>query len=239
MKNIKKFKIDSFTYVFLLTSFLCGQIKNTIILFLIVIFHEFGHVFFALLFKFKIEEIKIYPFGGITKINYALNESSIKIILLALGGIIFQLILFVFINDSIFIKYNYYLLLFNLLPIIPLDGSKILFEIYTKFFMYKKCILLIIITSIVTVFIYILLNYYYVFNNYLIIILFISKIYEYYKYRKVIYKKFILERLLYNYGYNRIENNIDINNYKKNYRYYYYEDNHIISEKEYLIRKMQ
>ena len=51
MKNIKKFKIDSFTYVFLLTSFLCGQIKNTIILFLIVIFHEFGHVFFALLFK--------------------------------------------------------------------------------------------------------------------------------------------------------------------------------------------
>ena len=47
-------------------------------------------------------------------------------------GALFQCILFIFFKDPFFRKINLSIMLFNLLPIVPLDGSKILFEIFNN-----------------------------------------------------------------------------------------------------------
>ena len=73
MKNI--LKIDNTTYLIILLSFLCGQFKNIIILYLIIIFHEFGHYLFIKKYQHKIINITIYPFGGITKYQTLLNHN--------------------------------------------------------------------------------------------------------------------------------------------------------------------
>ena len=132
MMNIKKLKIkvNYLTLYFLLILFLCGYIKNALIIFGIVIFHELGHILISIILGYKIKSVELFPFGGITKIDNIYNSSFINNFLISIMGAVFQCILFIFFKDSFFIKINYSIMLFNLLPIIPLDGSKILFEIY-------------------------------------------------------------------------------------------------------------
>ena len=153
-------------------------------------------------------------------------------------GIIFQLFIFLITDNVIILKYNKYIMLFNLLPIIPLDGSKILFEIYALIMPYKKVIKYYYLTSFIFIIIYFIFNYKYNLNNYMIIILFIYKTIEVIKNRNILYEKFILERALYDIKFNKVKNkNEDINKYLKDTKYYYKYNNKIISDKEYLKNK--
>ena len=73
MKNIKaKFKINSFTYLLILSALWTGLIKNISLILLIVIIHELGHVFFLRHYEYNIEEIEIFPFGGTGILNRCL-----------------------------------------------------------------------------------------------------------------------------------------------------------------------
>ena len=97
MKNIlNKFNINIFTYLYFLVCLSCGYIRNVLIIFFICLIHEMGHIFFIKLFKYKVISIDIYPFGGYTKIDKMINTSINKDILISLGGIIFQSILYLF-----------------------------------------------------------------------------------------------------------------------------------------------
>ena len=74
MKNIfPKIKINSATYILFLSFLLTGFIKNILLIFLIVIIHEIGHVFFLKYFHYKIEKVEIFPFGGLTTTNKYIN----------------------------------------------------------------------------------------------------------------------------------------------------------------------
>ena len=56
MKNIlNKFHISIYTYLFIFLCFISGYIKNILIIFFICIIHEFGHLIFISLFKYKIK----------------------------------------------------------------------------------------------------------------------------------------------------------------------------------------
>ena len=232
MKNIK---LNNLTIFFLFVAVFSGYIKNALYILFIVLFHELGHLFIAYIFKFKIKSIEIYPFGGISIIERHLNTRIYKEILLSIGGILFQLILLLIIKDPLFTKYNISILIFNLFPIIPLDGSKILFEIYNLFFSFKRSIKLSYISSFIFIIIYFLLNYRYELNNYLIISLFIIKTYEYFKNKDLYFNKFILERMIHDdIEHTKISNNDYINKYKKDYKYYYFIKGKIIAEKDYL-----
>ena len=234
MKNIK-IHFSYLTIVFLFISFLAGYIKNALIIMGIILFHEIGHIIIIKIFKFNIIKVDIYPFGGITKIDKPLNTKICIDIFIAIGGILAQFLLSFFISSPVIIKYNYSIMFFNLLPVIPLDGSKILLEIYHLFLSFKKAFKLYLITSLLAIVIYIFINYHYNINNYLIISLFVSKTYTYYKMRKIYYHKFILERLLYDLNYSFIDNkNILPSDYQKDHKYYYLVKNGLISQEEYL-----
>ena len=236
---MKIIKVNFLTLYFLLLLFLCGFIKIGLIIFFIVIFHELGHVFFIKLFKYKIIDITIYPFGGIIKTDKDINTPPNKELLISSGGILAQIILFIIISflpiniltKELLYKYNLSIMFFNILPIIPLDGSIIINSLLNKVFSYKISYYLYIIISILFTIIYLLFNYWYSINNYLIVSLFIIKTYYAIKNYKYLKTRFLLERYLNKYDFKYISTKIGNLDILKLDTYQYFRENgSIVSE---------
>ncbi len=241
MNILKKFKISYYTYFFILLCFLCGYIKNILIIFFICLFHELGHIFFIKLFKYQIINIEILPFGGYTNIYKKINSSITKDIIISIGGILFQLLLFIIliilhnniniITYELFIKYNLTILIFNLIPIIPLDGSKIIHSILEYFFSYYYSYYFNLILSIIFLSIFLYINYIFNIDNYFICTFLVYKMFIYYKDYKYIYQRFLLERSLYDLDYHKIDNHTkNIKELKKNVLHYFKLNNKYIKE---------
>ena len=162
----------------------------------IVLFHELGHVLVCLFFKYKIINITIYPFGGITKIEKDINTNSNKELILAFAGIFMQIILIFIVklfsihDYELFLKYNYSIMLFNLIPIIPLDGSKIINVFFCKIFPYKKALFLSFKLSVLFLILTIFYEFYYF--NFLLFIWTILLILENKKEKQFLLLKFYL-----------------------------------------------
>ena len=236
----KKIVFKDITLIIILLSLLCGFIKKTIYVLIIIILHELGHILICYLFKYPIKVVEIYPFGGITKIDKLINDSLYHDVLLASGGIIVQLIIVLLgylniINNDFFLLLNYKILLFNLLPIIPLDGSKILFELINKLFSFYKSLDIYIIVSFVSTLLFIYFNLNNLIDCYVIIFLFIQKTIDIYNNKYLLFNKFILERKLYHLKYNYIKyKNIKPIGYQKDVKYYYKINNKYIDDYDYL-----
>ena len=116
----------------------------------IVIIHELGHLTAAKKYRWNFSKICIYPFGGCCKFDEKVNRSLKEELIILITGPIFQLVLLFIVyilnrygligfrNYTIFKTYNYTLLIFNLLPIYPLDGGRILNIIINSIMPYKK-----------------------------------------------------------------------------------------------------
>lgn len=204
MMNIKIIKINFLTYVFILLIIFSGYKEILFPIFCIFFVHEIGHIFFIYLFKVKIQSFEIYPFGGVLKLTKSLNIEIYKDFLIACGGIIFQLIFKIFIFK--FIVLNYYndlFLIVNLLPVIPFDGSKIVYIIFSKFISFYKARIIYYIFSFLTLFIYLnytLINGY--FNLGFFAFSFIYTIKEINDFSYFI-NLFLLERYMYKYQYKK------------------------------------
>ena len=211
MKNILN-KIEfHYTYIIIAISFiLTGYFSNLIIFTSIIIIHELGHYILANILNLNPIKIIIYPFGGITKLNHKINTPINKELIVAISGIIFQImyfiiILFLYKNNiiryyifNIYKKYHYSMLIFNILPIYPLDGSKILNLLLSKIIPYKLSLKLNIIISIITTILILKINYYKVnYTMIMIITIILNNIIKYYKNINYLFNRFLLERFLY------------------------------------------
>lgn len=234
-------------YIMSLGYVLTGNFLNLIVITNLLVVHEFGHFLIAKLLNFNVSKIIIYPFGGITKIEDLVNRDINEELLVATSGVIFQYFFYLlvinlnylgFVRDKvldIYIIYNRGLILFNLLPIYPLDGYKIFNLIFSKYFSFNLSNYLSFIVSIVGILIYIFvysINYNYSY------IMAISVIIVYnYKYLfniKYLYNRFLLERILFSFNYSKLK---IISNYKsmyKNRRHIFKINNEYLSEDKYL-----
>lgn len=252
MKNIKLLlNINVATYFFVLTFLFTGLIKNIILIYVIIMFHELGHIFMIKLLHYRIIKVDIYPMGGVTSINKPLNTPLKHEFLIAVFGPLFQMILFFIFHlffkvniissntYSLFLNYNLTILIFNLLPIIPLDGYKLLRTLIEIIFPYRKSFYISIIICAITIALFITYNTIYSLNNYLIISFLLFKIITALKDFKYEYLKFQLERYIYNIKYFKIRNEdtLNINLLKKDTYHYFKENNTIISEKKLLSTK--
>ncbi len=215
---LKHIYLDKLFYLFLLIIILTGSFNNFLPYFLLLIIHEMGHAITGILLGYKLDKIAIYPYGGLTNFNLPLNIPLKKELLILVMGPIFQVIGFLFLkrfytNISI---YHYTLLIFNLLPIYPLDGGKIFNILCGYFFNYLKSFYITFYISIIFIILVIFYNIVnYNINLLLMIIFMFYKLLNTYKKRYYYYNRFLLERYLYNYQFNKIKN---INNYKNFYR---------------------
>lgn len=235
-----KIKINQLTYIFLLLSFLSGYFEYMYLYLLIIFIHESGHYFFSIIVKSKCKEIRIYPFGGLTVYNEDLNISTNKELFILIGGIIFQLLFMLlctilykngFIIQRVYniiLKINKLLISFNFMPILPLDGGKLLNIILDKIFNYKLANIISIIISVLFMLLFILKNKTY-FGIILLLFLIKSIILEINSIN-IKYYKFLLERYQKNYNFKKIRIINNINNFKR-------DNYHIINnifEKDYL-----
>ena len=134
-----------FSFIALLT----GTFVDLFIIMLIVLLHEFGHYVAANYYKWRIQSIDLWVFGGVMKTDEYGSKSIREELIVTLAGpfqhIIIYLILGLFSFQSIIshslidliFYYNSVILLFNLLPIWPLDGGKIVCILNNLFIPYR------------------------------------------------------------------------------------------------------
>ena len=231
MKNILKIKLDISFYIFLIIIILTGMFKEFSFVFILLFFHELGHAITGMLLKWKLISITFYPYGGVTLFS-KLENSSIKeeIIILLMGPIMQIITYYILINIfkySYITNYHLSILIFNLLPILTLDGGKLLNLLLNKIFNYLTSFYISVIISFITIIflIYFCIFYYNNFNLFLMSIFLIFKIIKSLKNIKYCYHKFILERYLYKINYNK-------HNISKDIYSFYKERNHYIGFQE-------
>ncbi len=242
---LTKIKVNYLTYLFFLLSFLCGYFKPLFFAFFIVFIHEMGHVLIIKLLKYKIKKIEFYPFGGITKISKPLNSSINHELLISIGGITSQIILAGILyylhhlgyisnyNYNLLITYNSVIIIFNLLPIYPLDGLKIITAILEKFFPYIKCLKLTCLISFLTYIIFLIYNIIFSYKNYLMCLFLLFQFLTLLKQQKYLRQRFLLERYLHQYPYKKINNEqvLNIELLKKNTLHFFKYKNRFFHEK--------
>ena len=248
MKNI--FKKVEFHYTFLVIALglvLTGHFSNLIVFTSLILIHELGHVIVALLFNYKIKKMVIYPYGGVTKLDTIINTDINKDLLVSISGIILQMFYFfltylLYINGivreyiyNLFLLYHKSMVIFNLFPIIPLDGFKILNLILSKYFNFNLSNNLSVLVSLVSIVIFMFSGLYE--RNYSIILIIgilMKKIYQFYNKMSFVYNRFILERYLYNIEYKKKK--IINNQYKmcKNKSHFFLCNGKIMTEKAFL-----
>ena len=222
--------------------------KEFLIIFLIIIVHEMGHFLMAKYYKWNIDKIYIYPFGGCVKFNEDLNRPLKEELLIMISGplsqiIFYILIVFLYRNDIVALKtyllfknYHYSMLIFNLLPFLPLDGGKLFNIICNYFFPYKKSFRISVFISYITfilAFIYILF-YYRNINLLSMTIFLLSKVVIESKKIDILYNRLLLERYLKKYSFSKTKVIKNKDNMYKDYKHVIKNKNKYITEKEYL-----
>ncbi len=219
-------------------------------IFTLILVHELGHLQTAKILKWNIEKLVIYPFGGCVKLNEKLTKPIKEEMLILINGPLIQVLFFLSLyylsqkgllisqrNIEILKTYNYTLLIFNLLPIYPLDGGKILNLILNKLMPYKKSNKLTIIISILIIIFALFL--YKSLNFILMAILILTEIIVYLKNQDYLYNKLLLERYINPQKYKKLKIIKNKNLMYKEKRHIIKHNNKYITEKEYLNKRFQ
>lgn len=139
-----RFKIDLKIFLFLILFYFTKQVKTYVLIILFAIIHELGHLIAGLALGMKPESIELMPYG--LSISFKLipkdynkkigggNLLEIKKIIVAAAGPFINLLLILIVSrinidlfsNLIIIYANFIIMIFNLLPIYPLDGGRAL-----------------------------------------------------------------------------------------------------------------
>lgn len=224
-------------------SILIGSYKEFIIINILIIIHELGHYLISRIFNVEVDKIYIYPLGGITKLNMDLNINPLKEFIIIIFGPLFQniayLILIKLFNKELVLNYHLGILLFNLLPIYPLDGGKLLELLFEKFIPYKKSLKLVSIISYIFILVLLLKTKYIKLNIVITIILLIILVSNEYKKINYKYNKFKLERYLKKYHFKDSKLIFDEDDFYRNNRHLIKINGKYYTENDYFMKKFK
>jgi stage IV sporulation protein FB len=150
-----RIKLNLFFILFLFASFYTGYINQSIIIFISVLLHEIGHGIIAKLLGIKVEEIELFPYGGVAKMEDitkygGYTEALIAVAGPAVSGIIAAIGAILSKQNEVFntiSQFNFILMSFNILPALPLDGGRILRNIMLHYMSYKQATKMMVISG--------------------------------------------------------------------------------------------
>ena len=139
-----RFRIDLKIFIFLILFYFTKQIESYAFIMIFALIHELGHLITGILLGMKPEKLEIMPFG--VSIGFKIhpkeynkkvkkaNMLEVKKIIVAMAGPITNFIIILItcnlnleIEKRLVIVYtNFLIMIFNLLPIYPLDGGRII-----------------------------------------------------------------------------------------------------------------
>ncbi|MFD1736039.1 M50 family metallopeptidase [Bacillus salitolerans] len=199
-------------------SIITAHFTELLIVFMTVLIHELGHACMAQFFHWRIKKIQLLPFGGVVELDEHGNRPLKEELLVILAGPFQHIwmigVAFLFVKLQIisapifelFIYHNLIILCFNLLPVWPLDGGKLLFLLYSLRMPFTKAHRSMMITSISVILVIIMFTFLfepYHFNLWIIVLFLLVSLYTEWKQRSFVYVRFLMERY---YGkYSKIE----------------------------------
>lgn len=189
-----------------------------------------GHFLTGYFLKLKVKEISLFMFGGVTIFDEDLNLNIFKELLVVVMGPVVQMLFYMlvyyfytkgFVSVSTMKKVstiNLILLEFNLLPILPLDGAKILNNILDLILSYDLAHKVSLAVS------FLALPLVFLFDNKLIIILVVIsllvRLFEEINWHKFRINKLLLERKLKGIKFKKIREFESLTKVKRNVTYY-------------------
>lgn len=189
-----------------------------------------GHFLTGCFLKLKVKEISLFMFGGVTIFDEDLNLNIFKELLVVVMGPVVQMLFYMivyylytkgFVSVNTMKKVstiNLILLEFNLLPILPLDGGKILNNILDLILSYDLAHKVSLAVS------FLALPLVFLFDNKLIIILVVIsllvRLFEEINWHKFRINKLLLERKLKGIKFKKVRKFESLTKVKRNVTYY-------------------
>ncbi|MFC8687721.1 M50 family metallopeptidase [Brevibacillus porteri] len=145
-----RFRIHLLFWAVIGLSVVTGHFLEVITLFVIVLIHELGHIAMARELGWTVKEVQLLPFGGVATMEDSYATDPMDEIVVALAGPFLNMVmmaasyLFWFMGiwteewARFFLVSNLTIALFNLLPIWPLDGGRILLAVLCWFMSYRQ-----------------------------------------------------------------------------------------------------
>lgn len=186
-----------------------AHFRELLLFLLIILIHELGHSVAAAYFSWRINRISLLPFGGVAEMdehgNRSLKEEAIVILagplqhVWLIGGsyLLFTMGLISAHTYDTFFVYNLMVLIFNLLPIWPLDGGKFVFLLCSLKFSFPKAFKWSLAISTVTVVffsLFMLVTGAFNLNVWIVLSFLIFSLYHEWKQSRYVFIRFLLER---------------------------------------------
>jgi stage IV sporulation protein FB len=206
---LRHVQIHPLLWIIIAISIATAHFRELSLLLGIIFIHEMGHAFAASFFSWRIKRIVLLPFGGVVELdehgNRPLKEELIVVISGPLQHVWMVGVAFLFYSISwipqdlfqLFFHYNMMILVFNLFPVWPLDGGKLLFLLFSLQKPFPKAHQLTLIISLICLSLFsliILITAPTHLNVWIIIGFLYFSLYHEWKQRPYVFIRFLLER---------------------------------------------
>ncbi|MEO2074613.1 MAG: M50 family metallopeptidase [Bacillus sp. (in: firmicutes)] len=206
---LRQVHIHPLLWIIIALSIMTAHFLEVCLLLGIIFIHEMGHAAAASFFSWRIKKISLLPFGGVAEMdehgNRPLKEEFIVVIagplqhLWMVGGAYLLENFGVIPEDlfQLFISYNVMIFIFNLFPVWPLDGGKLVFLLLSLKHSFPHAHRVTLMLSIVSLglFSFLILMIAPSHINVWVVIAFLAfSLYHEWKQRRFIFMRFLLER---------------------------------------------
>jgi Zn-dependent protease len=132
-----------FIFILILCCIQPELLPVSLLAFFFVTLHEYGHSLMARWYNLDVADITLYPIGGVARIAFEYNDYKEELFVTIAGPLVNVVLAIVFFFPAYFLENNYFVLCFyvnfilatfNLLPLIPMDGGRILRSSLHKLF---------------------------------------------------------------------------------------------------------